>query len=224
MVYESQGGVGLSANPDCGAPGEVRVGDDLSGLVSVVVGSPHEVVQDPGSLKTGCSQLCSAAASIWEVASEAEQSDHEHHHVTLHHQLRGRLVTHTIMGHQVVECPHIIRGVHLLTGGVTVHSHPLVMGEPLLNVVTPPRPGPGGQGSVGQVPGPQVGLVQEVSVAALCWVVGGPCSLSAVPAAVHHPTALQTWHGGLDTSQTVPTVAVSLLLVNYRHKTLLNCY
>ena len=50
MVDKSQSGVGQSANPDGSALGEVDlVGEDVGGLVGVVVRCPHVVVQDPAS-------------------------------------------------------------------------------------------------------------------------------------------------------------------------------
>ena len=48
MVDKSQSGIGQSANPDGGALGEVDlVGEDVGGLMGVVVGSSHEVMEDP---------------------------------------------------------------------------------------------------------------------------------------------------------------------------------
>ena len=48
MVDKSEGGIGQSANPYGGALGEVDlVGEDVGGLVGVVVGGSHEVMEDP---------------------------------------------------------------------------------------------------------------------------------------------------------------------------------
>ena len=48
MVDKSQGGIGQSANPDGRALGEVDlVSEDVGGLMGVVVGSSHEVMEDP---------------------------------------------------------------------------------------------------------------------------------------------------------------------------------
>ena len=49
VVDEGEAGVGEAADPLGGAPGEVlaRAGEQLRGLVRVVVGGTHEVVQQP---------------------------------------------------------------------------------------------------------------------------------------------------------------------------------
>ena len=67
MVDKSQGGIGQSANPDGSALGEVDlVGEDVGGLVGVVVGGSHEVMEDPTSSQALIIKL--KIIILWEIS------------------------------------------------------------------------------------------------------------------------------------------------------------
>ena len=133
--------------------------------------------------------------------------------MTLHHQLRRLLAPHPVVCDEVVEAVQVLRPVDLPGGQPGL----LVVLEPVVGVVPEVVPGPGGEGPVGQEPGPEVGLEESVSVATLVLVVGRDGQVPAVWGAEHDPAAGQAGQGTLRTPQAVPAVAQPLLLVQGRH-------
>ena len=144
--------------------------------------------------------------------------------MALHHQFWSLFVANPIMGDKVVETLDIFRSVNSFILLIFVDPHQLIMPKPLVKILSPVGPRSRGEDPVGQMPGPKVSLIEDVCVLTFIRVVAGHGFSPAGGAAEHHSTAVQAGNWTLDTLQTVPTVAQSLLLVNYGHKCFLYCY
>ena len=103
MVDEGQGGVGGTADP----PHVAIVVTDCD-LVRVVVGHPHQVVDQPGKEQLLLAQ--SAVGLLGQVARVLEAPQEEDSGESLHHQLGALLLT-SVVGDEIVERAEVLRRV-----------------------------------------------------------------------------------------------------------------